>query len=123
MASGLCMNKSGSMTSRLSFNRRFATRLLVTTCRGLKPTATVTASLREGRANAGGDPLKTARHLGERRKRLIQPWITAAALASWLLLGLTAGAQITNQAQRSLSLRECLEMALAHNLSIQVERY
>ena len=38
-----------TLTSWLSFNRRSATMLLVTTDRGLKPTATVTASLREDR--------------------------------------------------------------------------
>src|SRR5258708_15612506 len=38
------------------------------------------------------------------------------------ILGLTAEAQITNQ-NRLLSLKECIEMALAHNLDIQIERY
>src|SRR5260221_1962079 len=112
-----------SMTSRFSFNRRSATRLLVTTSRGLKPTATVTASLREVPANTDADPLKTANNLGKRMSRLIQPFIGAVAWASCLIFVPTAGGQITNQTQRSLSLRECLEMALAHNLDIQIERY
>src|SRR5260221_5995247 len=102
-----------SMTWRFAFNRRSATRLLVATCRRLDPTATVTASLREGRANTDADPLKTASNLGKRMSRSILPCMTAVAVASCLMLALTAGAQITNQTQRVLSLRECLEMSLA----------
>ncbi len=51
-------------TSLLSFNRRSATTLLVMSDRGLKPTATVTASLREGRDDANRSPPGTARNLG-----------------------------------------------------------
>ena len=43
------------------------------------------------------------------------------ALAA-LITTLTARAQSTNQV-RSLSLKECVDMALAHNLNIQIERY
>src|SRR5712692_2622972 len=44
-------------------------------------------------------------------------------LALALMIGLTAQGQITNQNTRVLSLTECLEMALAHNFDIQIERY
>src|SRR5713101_4307073 len=58
----------GCKTSRLSFNRRSATTLVVASDRGLKPTATVTASRREDRAAANRDPLKTARNRNSLRK-------------------------------------------------------
>src|SRR5437588_7854683 len=41
----------------------------------------------------------------------------------WFTFSLIAGAQITNQDTRALSLQQCLEMALAHNLDIQIARY
>src|SRR5947209_12619301 len=40
-----------------------------------------------------------------------------------MLVGLSAAAQTTNENNRSLSLQESLEMALAHNLNIRVDRY
>jgi len=39
------------------------------------------------------------------------------------MISLTAGAQPTNQNVRLLGLQECQEMALAHNLDVQIERY
>ena len=45
----------GCKTLRLAFSRRSATRLFVASDRGLKPTATVTASLREDLADANRD--------------------------------------------------------------------
>ena len=38
-------------------------------------------------------------------------------------MSLSAAAQTTNQNTRSLSLRDSLEMALAHNLNIRIDRY
>src|SRR5947209_18991859 len=52
--------------------------------------------------------------------------MTCKALFGLILcafVGLTAKGQITNQTTRSLSLKECIEMALAQNLDIQVARY
>ena len=40
-----------------------------------------------------------------------------------LTIGLSAGAQTTTADLRPLSLQECVEMALAHNLDIQIARY
>src|SRR5438132_832953 len=45
-----------------------------------------------------------------------------------IVLGLTCGAcvasgQIARQTSRPLSLRECLDLALQHNLDVQIERY
>src|SRR5712692_5817366 len=39
------------------------------------------------------------------------------------MMSLASKAQITNQNTRILSLKECLEMALAHNLNVRVDRY
>jgi len=39
------------------------------------------------------------------------------------MMSLAAKAQITNQNARILSLKECLEMALSHNLNVRVDRY
>jgi outer membrane protein len=44
-------------------------------------------------------------------------------LALAALITLTARAQSTNHSVRSLSLKECVDMALAHNLSVQIERF
>lgn len=40
-----------------------------------------------------------------------------------LCLPLTAGAQSTQPTPRALSLRECIDLALRHNLDVQIERY
>src|SRR5437588_11553777 len=48
---------------------------------------------------------------------------TILGWALWLALGLSVRAQTTNANLRSLSLQECVEMALAHNLDIQIENY
>src|SRR5260221_1265984 len=80
----------GCKTSMHSFNRRSATTLLAASDRGLKPTATVRASLREDRAEANQDPLKTARSLPTRVKHLRRcglPFRGVAAIR-WLFLGL-----------------------------------
>src|SRR5260221_13111884 len=39
------------------------------------------------------------------------------------MMSLAGKAQITNQHSRLLSLRECFEMALVHNLNIRIDRY
>jgi len=39
------------------------------------------------------------------------------------MMSLAGKAQITNQNTRLLSLRECFEMALVHNLNIRIDRY
>src|SRR5436853_6898210 len=41
----------------------------------------------------------------------------------WAIFSLTASAQNTNQNVRSLSLKECIDLALAHNMNIQIDRY
>ena len=51
-----------SMTSRRSFNRRSATTLLLTSIRGLKPTATIKTSLREDLAKTDYHRPKTTEH-------------------------------------------------------------
>ncbi|MGC8743559.1 MAG: TolC family protein [Verrucomicrobiia bacterium] len=43
-------------------------------------------------------------------------------IAVILLIGFGALAQQTNEVQRQISLEECIEMALKHNLDIQIER-
>src|SRR5712692_563776 len=69
------------LISRRAFNRRSATTLLVTSDRGLKPTATVRASLREDLTNANRYLLRTARILCNRQLEL---QLLAAFLALFL---------------------------------------
>src|SRR4051812_31008372 len=48
---------------------------------------------------------------------------TFFGLALGSLLSLTLHAQTTNQIVRSLSLKECLDLALVNNLEVQIDRY
>src|SRR5260221_587947 len=59
------------MTSRRSFSRRSTTTLRVTCYRGLKPTATVNASLREDLTNGNHPPLKTSKLPFQRSRRAV----------------------------------------------------